>query len=210
MNLVFLGPPGAGKGTIAAMAKEHYGIPHISTGDLFREAITNQTPLGKKVKAILDSGELVPDQVTVDMVKERLSRPDVKKGFILDGFPRTTGQADSLKAIAKIDKVLNFVLEEEKVVERLSGRRIAKASGRVYHLKYNPPKKEGICDESSEVLVQRPDDKPEAILNRLQVYARQTEPLIDYYTREGLLTDIDASPSPEAVFELVKKALSGE
>lgn len=183
MRLIFLGPPGAGKGTIAVKVKEAYQIPHISTGDLFREAIANQTPLGKKVKAILDSGELVPDEVTVEMVKERLSRPDVKGGYILDGFPRTTGQADALKAFASVDKVLNFVLSEEKIVERLSGRRIAKKSGRVYHIQYNPPAKEGICDESGEPLIQRPDDKPEAIKNRLRVYAKQTAPLIDYYQK---------------------------
>ncbi|WP_020611535.1 adenylate kinase [Sediminispirochaeta bajacaliforniensis] len=208
MRLIFLGPPGAGKGTIAVKVKEAYQIPHISTGDLFREAIANQTPLGKKVKAILDSGELVPDEVTVEMVKERLSRSDVKGGFILDGFPRTTGQADALKAFASVDMVINFVLSEEKIVERLSGRRIAKKSGRVYHVKYNPPAKEGICDESGEPLIQRPDDKPEAIKNRLRVYAKQTAPLIDYYQKEGSLVDIDAAPSPEEVFELVRTALS--
>jgi adenylate kinase len=208
MKLIFLGPPGAGKGTIAAKVKEHYSIPHISTGDLFREAIANKTELGLKVKAILASGNLVPDQLTIDMVKERLKRPDMAGGFILDGFPRTTGQADALKEITNIYKVLNFVLSEEKVIERLSGRRIAPASGRVYHIKYNPPKVDNVCDESGEELVQRPDDKPEAIRNRLRVYSRQTEPLIEYYKAEGLLTDIDASPSPEEVFQAVKSELS--
>lgn len=208
MKLIFLGPPGAGKGTIAVKVKEHYSIPHISTGDLFREAIANETPLGLKVKAILASGDLVPDEVTVDMVRERLDRADVADGFILDGFPRTTGQADSLKEMTGIDRVLNFVLDEEKVVERLSGRRIAKGSGKVYHVKYNPPRIEGRCDESGEELIQRPDDRPEAIRNRLEVYRRQTAPLIEYYTAEGLLRDIDASPSPEEVFQAVLKELS--
>ncbi len=208
MKLIFLGPPGAGKGTIAAKVKEHYNIPHISTGDLFREAIANETQLGLKVKAILAGGDLVPDQLTIDMVKERLKRPDVAQGFILDGFPRTTFQADSLKKITSIDKVINFVLSEEKVVERLSGRRVAPASGKVYHIKYNPPKVDNICDESGEELVQRPDDKADAIRNRLNVYSRQTEPLIEYYKTEGLLKDIDASPSPEEVFQAVKSELS--
>lgn len=208
MKLIFLGPPGAGKGTIAAKAKEHFKIPHISTGDLFRNAIANETDLGIKVKAILAKGELVPDEVTVEMVKERLQDDDVKNGFILDGFPRTTGQADALTEITGVDKVINFVLAEDKVIERLSGRRIAKGSGRVYHTIYNPPKQEGICDESGEALVQRPDDKPEAIKNRLKVYEAQTAPLIEYYQNKGLLSDVDASPSPDDVFSNVLSVLS--
>lgn len=207
MKLIFLGPPGAGKGTIAAIAKAHYGIPHISTGDLFREAIANKTDLGLKVKAILDSGELVPDEITVEMVRRRLQEGDVQKGFILDGFPRTTGQAESLQEITSMDRVINFVLPEEAVIKRLSGRRIAKQSGRVYHIIFNPPKTEGICDESGEELIQRPDDRPEAIKKRLEVYRAQTEPLIAYYRNKELLTDIDASPSPEEVAKSLEREM---
>jgi adenylate kinase len=207
MKLIFLGPPGAGKGTIAAKVKEHYQVPHISTGDLFREAITNKTSLGVKVQKILDSGELVPDELTVEMVKERLSASDIKSGFILDGFPRTTGQADSLQEIIDIDRVINFILDEKSIIERLSGRRIAKKSGRVYHMLYDPPKQEGICDESGEALIQRPDDQPEAISKRLEVYKAQTAPLIRYYKEQDMLTDIDASPSPAEVFTDLKTVL---
>jgi adenylate kinase len=207
MNLVFLGPPGAGKGTIAALAKNSLGIPHISTGDLFREAIKNQTELGKQVKSILSSGELVPDSVTVAMVKERFSQADVGDGFILDGFPRTIPQAQSLETMKKIDHVVNFQLDRERIVKRLSGRRMCKSTGRIYHILYNPPKKDGFDDETGEALIQREDDKEEAILNRLHVYERQTEPLIRYYKEKGLLRDIDASGAPEIVLASMLKVL---
>lgn len=199
MNLVFLGPPGAGKGTIAALAKDKLGIPHISTGDLFRAAIKNETELGKQVKAILASGELVPDTVTVEMVRERFTKEDVEDGFILDGFPRTIAQADSLEEMKKIDHVVNFQIGREEIVKRLSGRRVCKSTGKIYHLIYNPPKVDGIDDETGEPLIQRDDDKEEAILNRLEVYERQTEPLIAYYRNKGLLRDIDAKGAPEAI-----------
>lgn len=207
MNLVFLGPPGAGKGTIASQAKDYYGISHISTGDLFRNAIKNETELGKKVKAILASGDLVPDSVTVAMVEERLKEADCKKGFILDGFPRTVVQADSLKKMVTLDAVINFQLENEIVIKRLSGRRMCKSTGKIYHLIYNPPKKEGIDDETGEPLYQRPDDKEDAIKNRLSVYKESTEPLIDYYKNEGLIVDVDASGSPEEVFSILKSKI---
>ncbi len=207
MKLVFLGPPGAGKGTIAQQAKEIYHIPHISTGDLFRAAINNETALGKKVKAILASGDLVPDEVTIEMVKERLAEADATNGFILDGFPRTIPQAEALAKIIELDNVINFTISQEQVIRRLSGRRIAKQSGKVYHLVWNPPKVEGICDESGEPLIQRDDDKEGAILNRLEVYEAQTAPLIDYYDKLGKLKNIDASKSVSDVLAETKKVL---
>ena len=207
MNLVFLGPPGAGKGTIATLAKDRLGILHISTGDLFREAINTGTPLGIKVKAILASGELVPDSVTIDMVNERLEKNDTSKGFILDGFPRTIAQADALNEMKTIDHVINFELDRDTIVLRLSGRRMCKSTGRIYHVMYNPPKVEGIDDETGETLIQRPDDKEEAIVNRLAVYERQTAPLIQYYREKGLLRDIDAAGAPDRVLEAMLKVL---
>ncbi|PKL12217.1 MAG: adenylate kinase [Spirochaetae bacterium HGW-Spirochaetae-8] len=207
MNLVFLGPPGAGKGTIAALAKNSLGIPHISTGDLFREAIKNETALGKQVKSILSSGELVPDSVTVAMVEERFGNGDTARGFILDGFPRTIPQAQALEALKVIDHVVNFQLDRELIVKRLSGRRMCKSTGRIYHIIYNPPKKAGFDDETGEPLMQRDDDKEEAILNRLHVYECQTEPLIHYYKEKGLLRDIDASGSPEVVLASMLKVI---
>jgi adenylate kinase len=200
MNLVFLGPPGAGKGTIASQAKTHYNIPHISTGDLFRNNIKNETELGKQVKAILASGNLVPDSVTIAMVKDRLGEDDAKKGFILDGFPRTIAQAEALKEMTGLDAVVNFVLDREDIVKRLSGRRVCKSSGKTYHILYSPPKVEGIDDETGEPLIQRDDDKEEAIVNRLNVYEKQTEPLIAYYREKGILVDVDAKPAPADVF----------
>ena len=207
MKLVFLGPPGAGKGTIAAKAKDVYSIPHISTGDLFRDNIKRETELGKKVKAILAAGDLVPDEVTIAMVKDRLASDDASSGFILDGFPRTIAQADALESISGLDKVVNFVLDKEDIIKRLSGRRVCKSTGRTYHIIYNPPKVEGIDDETGEPLIQRDDDKEEAIRNRLEVYEASTAPLISYYRDKGLLVDIDASASPEEVLKSMVDAL---
>ncbi|MDD4573748.1 MAG: adenylate kinase [Sphaerochaeta sp.] len=209
MNLVFLGPPGAGKGTIASQAKKHYGIPHISTGDLFRNHIKRETDLGKQVKAILAGGDLVPDSITIAMVKERLAEDDAKDGFILDGFPRTIAQAEALKMMVQLDAVVNFELDREQVIKRLSGRRMCKSTGRIYHLTYDPPKREGVDDETGETLIQRDDDKPEAIEHRLDVYLKQTEPLISFYKREGLLVDVDASPSPNNVMAQMVSVLKG-
>lgn len=207
MKLVFLGPPGAGKGTIAAKAKDVYSIPHISTGDLFRDNIKRETELGKKVKAILAAGDLVPDEVTIAMVKDRLASDDAANGFILDGFPRTIAQADALETISSLDKVVNFVLDKEDIIRRLSGRRVCKSTGRTYHILYNPPKVEGIDDETGEPLIQRDDDKEEAIRNRLEVYEASTAPLISYYREKGLLVDIDASASPDEVLKSMVDAL---
>lgn len=207
MNLVFLGPPGAGKGTIAAQAKDVYKIPHISTGDLFRSNIKNETELGLQVKAILAAGDLVPDSITIAMVKDRLKDEDAKEGFILDGFPRTIAQADALSEMTDLDAVVNFVLDKEQIIKRLSGRRVCKSTGRTYHILYNPPKVEGIDDETGEALIQRDDDKEEAIRNRLEVYEASTAPLIDYYRNKGLLVDVDASASPAEVLSAMVKAL---
>ena len=207
MRMVFLGPPGAGKGTIAAAAKDYYGIPHISTGDLFRSNIKNETELGLKVKDILASGGLVPDSVTIEMVRNRIKEPDCAKGFILDGFPRTIPQADALAEMTDLDAVVDFRIAKEEVVKRLSGRRMCPSTGRIYHVVFNPPKVEGKDDETGEDLVQRPDDREEAIMHRLDVYTEQTEPLVKYYTDKGLVRAIDASAKPAEVFELLKAAL---
>ena len=207
MNLIFLGPPGAGKGTIASIVKEAFSVPHISTGDLFRANIKNETELGKQVKEILASGNLVPDEITIKMVENRLKEDDAKSGYILDGFPRTVAQADALKGMSNVDYVINFVLDRETILKRLSGRRVCKSTGRTYHILYNPPKVEGIDDETGEPLIQRDDDKEEAILNRLEVYEKSTAPLIDYYKNKGLIVDIDASLSPEDIVENLKKVL---
>ena len=207
MNLVLLGPPGAGKGTIAALAKDYYGIPHISTGDLFRSNIKNETELGLQVKSILASGGLVPDSVTIEMVRNRIKEPDCKNGFILDGFPRTIPQADALAEMTDLDAVIDFQIPKHEVVKRLSGRRMCPSTGRIYHIIFNPPKVEGKDDETGEDLVQRPDDREEAIMHRLDVYTEQTEPLISYYKGKGLIKAIDASVKPSEVFELLKEAL---
>ena len=199
MNCIFLGPPGAGKGTLAFEVSKSYKIPHISTGDLFRAAIKNQTDLGKKVKAVIDSGALVSDDLTIALVKERLEKDDTKKGFILDGFPRTIAQADALENIVKIDSVINFDISDDEVIKRLSGRRVCSSCGQSFHIEFVKPKKEGVCDSCSGELMIRPDDKIEAIQKRLETYRSQTAPLIDYYTKKNLIVDIDARPASEKV-----------
>lgn len=210
MKMVFLGPPGAGKGTVAAAAKDYYGIPHISTGDLFRSNIKNETELGLKVKSILASGGLVPDSITIEMVRNRLAEPDCEKGFILDGFPRTIPQADALAEMVDLDAVVDFQIAAEEVVERLSGRRMCPSTGRIYHIVFNPPKVEGKDDVTGEDLIQREDDKEEAIKHRLDVYTQQTEPLINYYKAKGLIREVKTNNdlTPAQVFELTRKALS--
>ena len=207
MKLIFLGPPGAGKGTMASRLATHVAIPHISTGDIFRANIKNQTELGQRVKAILDSGELVPDALTVELVQDRLAQADAAAGFILDGFPRTIPQADALASMQTIERAINFELGDNEVIRRLSGRRVHPGSGRTYHVAFNPPKTEGVDDVTGEPLVQREDDREEAIANRLRVYRRQTEPLIAYYEERGLLATIDASPSPDGVFSALTALL---
>ena len=208
MKLIFLGPPGAGKGTLAGAVSKDYAIPQISTGDMFREAIKKETELGKKVKAILASGALVPDDVTVDLVRERLSQPDAAKGYILDGFPRTIPQAEALEKFQALDAVVNFAIDDKLVVERLSGRLICKNCGAIYHVKNMPPKVAGVCDKCGGPLYTRPDDTLESITNRLDVYRKQTEPLIAFYRKKKLLKDIDSSKSPEDTHSQIRKALA--
>ena len=193
MNFIFLGPPGAGKGSLAVKVKEAYKIPHISTGDIFRAAIKNQTELGKKVKAIIDSGSLVSDDITCELVKERLAEPDCKNGFILDGFPRTIPQAEMLEKFCPDVTCVNFTIQDDVVIRRLSTRRVCKACGANFNVLTKAPKVEGVCDECGGELYQRDDDKQESILHRMDVYREQTEPLIGFYREKGKITDLDAS-----------------
>ncbi len=199
MKLIYLGPPGVGKGTIAKLTVEKYGIPQISTGDLFRENISKETELGKKAKEYIDKGGLVPDEVTVGMVKERLSRDDCKNGYILDGFPRTIPQADALEGFEKIDKVINFVAPDELIIKRLASRRTCKACGAIYNLVTVPPKEEGKCDKCGEELFQREDDNEETVKKRLETYKEQTEPLIAYYKEKGMIADVSGEGNPDSI-----------
>jgi adenylate kinase len=209
MKLIFLGPPGAGKGTLAGLVSGDHGIPQVSTGDMFREAIKKETPLGKKVKEILARGDLVPDELTVDLVRERLSRPDAATGYILDGFPRTIPQAEALGTFQALDAVVNFAIDDALVVKRLSGREICKSCGKIYHVTNMPAKVKGVCDACGGPLYVRPDDTLESITNRLEVYRRQTEPLIAFYRGKGLLKDIDSSMSPEDTLRQIRQVLAG-
>jgi len=192
-NFIFLGPPGAGKGSLAVKVAADYNIPHISTGDIFRANIKNQTELGKKVDAIIKSGGLVSDEITCELVKDRLSQDDAKNGFILDGFPRTIPQAEMFTAICPDVKVVNFEIADEIVIKRLSTRRVCKACGANFNILTLPPKVEGVCDKCEGELFQRDDDKQESILHRMDVYREQTEPLINFYKEKGKITDLDAS-----------------
>ena len=192
-NFIFLGPPGAGKGSLAVKVAEDYKIPHISTGDIFRANIKAQTPLGVKVKAIIDSGSLVSDELTFELVKDRLAQDDCKNGYILDGFPRTIPQAEMLEKLVNDVKVVNFEIKDEIVIRRLSTRRVCKACGANFNVLTLPPKVEGVCDKCGGELYQRDDDKQESILHRMDVYREQTEPLINYYKNKGKITDLDAS-----------------
>ena len=204
MHILLMGPPGAGKGTQAAELVKAFDIPHISTGDMFRAAAKEGTELGKQAKACMDAGKLVPDSVTIGIVRERLSKDDCKKGFILDGFPRTVEQADALTGILKdlgltLTRVLNISVPAEDLIERAVGRRICKKCGATYHTKFNPPKKEGICDVCGSELFQRADDTAETMKNRLSVYEASTKPLIDYYKAAGVYTEVDGRQPIEKV-----------
>lgn len=193
MRLILLGPPGAGKGTQAAFVRDAYGIPQISTGDMLRCAVKAGTPLGIAAKKVMDSGALVSDDIMIDLVRERLKEPDCAKGYLFDGFPRTIPQADAMKnAKVAIDYVLEIDVPDAAIVERMSGRRVHPASGRTYHIKYNPPKVAGVDDVTGEPLIQREDDKEETVLKRLAVYHHQTEPLVAYYSKWSATGDPDA------------------
>jgi adenylate kinase len=213
MKLIFLGPPGAGKGTLAVKAVEILkqalgtGHPHISTGAIFRAAIAAGTPLGLTVKAILDSGRLVDDRTTIELVKERLGQEDVRGGYILDGFPRTIPQAEALEGFSRVDRVLNFDIPNESVLERLGGRRVCRSCGHNFHIIFDKPKQEGICDYCGGEVYTRDDDRTEAVQKRLEVYRAQTEPLIGFYRGRGLLLDVDARPAVDQVVEHFKTAL---
>jgi adenylate kinase len=207
MKLIFLGPPGAGKGTLADLAVEVLHIPHISTGDLFRAAIKEGSPLGLQVKDILATGGLVPDDLTIAIVRERLSAPDAKKGWILDGFPRTIPQAEALEALEPADHAVNFEVANEIVVGRLSTRRVCRGCGKIYNTKTMRPKKEAVCDVCGGEVYTRDDDKESSILTRLENYRKQTEPLIAWFGSKGKLVTIDGVGDPQLVLERFSKAL---
>ncbi len=204
MNIILMGLPGAGKGTQASEIVKKFPIPHISTGDMFRKAIKDETDLGKEAKSYMDRGELVPDEVTVGIVKERISEDDAKKGFLLDGFPRTIDQAESLSQIMseldrEIDAVINIEVPEEELMNRLTGRRICEKCGTTYHLVFNPPKVDGICDIDGGKLYQREDDNPETVSNRLSVNVKQSKPILEYCNNKGVLKNIDGSKDIDEV-----------
>ena len=204
MNIILMGLPGAGKGTQASEIVKKFPIPHISTGDMFRKAIKDETDLGKEAKSYMDRGELVPDEVTVGIVKERISEDDAKKGFLLDGFPRTIDQAESLSQIMseldrEIDAVINIEVPEEELMNRLTGRRICEKCGTTYHLVFNPPKVDGICHIDGGKLYQREDDNPETVSNRLSVNVKQSKPILEYYNNKGVLKNIDGSKDIDEV-----------
>lgn len=206
MKLVILGPPGAGKGTQAEYIVERYNIPHISTGDIFRENIKNNTELGKEAKSYMDKGLLVPDDLVIALIEDRLNKDDAKEGFLLDGFPRTVAQAVSLDSILdknddKLTKVINISVVPEILIERAVGRRVCKTCGMTYHVKFNPPKEEGVCDKDGTKLIQRDDDTEETVKTRISVYFDQTAPLIDYYRAQNLLIDIDGAKDIDKVFD---------
>ena len=213
MKIIMLGAPGAGKGTQAINIAKEYHIPHVSTGDIFRANIKNETELGMKAKSYMDAGKLVPDELTIGMLLSRISEPDCKEGYVLDGFPRTIPQAESLKTALtgrgeKIDYAVDIEVPDENIVKRMSGRRSCPKCGATYHISFNPPKKENICDECGAALTQRADDQPETVNSRLRVYHEQTQPLIDFYEKEGVLKQIDGTKKPSEVFSDIMEVLS--
>lgn len=212
MKLILLGPPGAGKGTQAESIKEAYKLKHISTGDIFRKNMKENTALGIKAKEYVDKGQLVPDEITIAMVEDRLSQEDVREGFLLDGFPRSVSQAEALDDImlelsSKIDKVINIEVDKSILVGRAVGRRICKDCGATYHVEFNPPKQEGICDKCQGELYQRADDVAETVENRINIYETETLPLVEYYTAKGNLVTIKGDQAIDKVFSEIQTAL---
>lgn len=212
MKIIMLGAPGAGKGTQAKMIADTYGLPHVSTGDIFRMNIKNGTQLGMEAKTYMDQGLLVPDELTVRILLDRVAQEDCKNGYVLDGFPRTIPQAEVLEdALAKlgdqIDFAINVEVPDENIIRRMGGRRACLSCGATYHIEHVPPKKEGICDVCGQPLVLRDDDKPETVKNRLRVYQEQTQPLIDFYTKKGVLRSVDGTQDMQDVFAAIKEIL---
>lgn len=214
MRLIFLGPPGAGKGTQAKMLIDKYQIPQISTGDILRAAVKDGTPMGLKAKEFMEAGKLVTDEIVIGIMQDRLKQSDCQNGFILDGFPRTVAQAEALDAMLSdlkmpLDKVLALTVPDEELLKRLTGRRTCKSCGQMFHVVFDPPKKEGVCDKCGGELYQRADDNEETIKNRLSVYHSQTSPLLDYYSKKGLLSEIDGTSSPDEIFSKILAVLEG-
>ena len=208
MKIVLLGPPGAGKGTQAKSISNRYSIPHISTGDIFRKNISEGTPLGIEAKSYMDKGQLVPDEVTINMVKDRLTWEDCKNGYLLDGFPRTVAQAEALEGFLadrneKLDTALSIEVPSSFILERMTGIRVCPSCGASYHVKFNPPTKDGVCDVCGSDIVQRKDDTEETVSERLEVYERQTQPLIDFYNNKNLLSTVDGTKAINEVFESI-------
>ena len=212
MKIIMLGAPGAGKGTQAKKIAAQYSIPHISTGDIFRANIKNNTELGQKAKTYMDKGELVPDSLVVDLIMDRFKEADCANGYVLDGFPRTIPQAEALDNALKangekVDFAINVEVPDENIINRMSGRRACVGCGATYHIKYNPTKVEGVCDACGEKLILRDDDKPETVKNRLSVYHEQTQPLIEYYSGKGVLKEVDGTQPMDDVFAAIVKIL---
>lgn len=211
-DLILLGPPGAGKGTQASRIAADYGIPHISTGDMLRDAVKNQTPLGLEAKRYMDNGELVPDEVVIGIVKDRLQEPDTDRGFLMDGYPRTMPQAmaldETLRSLGRaVSKAVAILVDDEELVRRLTGRRICRQCQTPYHVVFNPPAVAGVCDRCRGELYQRDDDSEVTVRNRLEVYRRQTEPLLEYYQRQSVLARVDGGKQPDEVYEAIRAAV---
>ncbi|AEB74929.1 adenylate kinase [Clostridium botulinum] len=215
MRMILLGPPGAGKGTQAKLISEKYSIPHISTGDIFRKNISEKTPLGIKAKEYMDKGQLVPDELTIDLVNDRLTHEDCKTGFLLDGFPRTVKQAEALenflnKNNQSLDTALLVNVPSSFILERMTGRRVCPSCGASYHIKFNPPKIEGLCDVCKAEVIQRKDDTEETVKERIEVYDRQTQPLVDFYASKDQLFVVDGTQSIDQVFETISNHIEGD